>query len=144
MGRLRGLTGPACAGVLLIAGLTGCGDDTHLPQAPSATPFTTSPVSILQQGNADVTIDTATVTFMLDNSRSLVAHLTVRSNAATPITVTIRGSLYDPSHQLVGDVSGGQINVASGSTMGVQLTGPTPLGTIASATFEATAQPSPG
>jgi hypothetical protein len=60
-----------------------------------------------------------------------------------PITVTIRGSLDDPSHQLVGDVSGGQINVAPGSTIGVQLSGPTPLGTIASATFEATAQPSP-
>jgi hypothetical protein len=139
MRRLPRLTGPACAAVLLVAGLTGCGDVTHLPQAPSASPFTAKSVTIAQQGNADVSIDTSSVTFALDDTRALVAHLTVRSNAAAPVTVVIRGSIYDPRHQLVGDLTGGQINVAPGATVAVELTGPTPIGTIASATFEATA-----
>jgi hypothetical protein len=143
MGRLRTLTGPAWAVALLVAGLTACGDQTRIPQAPSASAFEASSVSILQQGNADVTVDTSSVTFKLDGSRSLVAHLTLRSTAEAPITVVIRGSLYDTTHQLVGDVTGGQINVSPGSTVTVELNGPTPLGTIASATFETTAQPSP-
>ena len=38
---------------------------------------------------------------------------------------------------------GGQVDVAPGSTTDVELTGPTPLGTIAAAVFEVTAQVSP-
>jgi hypothetical protein len=143
MGRLRTLIGPASAAGLLVAGLAACGDVIRIPQAPSASAFVASSVAIVQQGNADVSIDTSSVTFALDDSRSLVAHLTLHSNAAVLATVTIRGSLYDPAHRLVGDLSGGEVNVAPGSTASVELTGPTPLGTIASATFEATAQPSP-
>ncbi len=139
---LRRFLGPACVAVLLAA-LSGCGDDTKLPQAPSASPFSTSSVSVGQQGNAAATIDTASVTFKLDDSRSLVAHLMVRSTAASTIAISIRGSLYDPHHALIGDVSGGQINVSPGSTTAVQLTGPAPLGTIASVTFELTAKPTP-
>lgn len=137
---LRRFLGPACAAVLLV-GLSGCGDETKLPQAPSSSPFSTTSVSIGQQGNANATIDTRSVTFKLDDSRSLVAHLMVRSNAKSTIAISIRGSLYDPHHALIGDVSGGLINVSPGSTTAVQLTGPTPLGTIASATFEITAKP---
>jgi hypothetical protein len=65
------------------------------------------------------------------------------STATTTITISIRGSIYDPQHSLVGDVSGGQINVGPGSTADIPLTGPTPLGTIASAVFEVTSQASP-
>ena len=139
---LRRFLGPICVAVLL-AGLSGCGDDTKLPQAPSTSPFSTSSVSVSQQGNADAAIDTSSVTFKLDDSGSLVAHLSVHSNAAATIAISIRGSLYDPHHALIGDVSGGQINVSPGSTTAVQLTGPTPHGTIASATFELTAKPTP-
>ena len=135
--------GPACPAVFLIAALAACGDDTTLPQAPSTAPFATSSVEITQQGNADATIDTSSVTFKLDDSRSLVVHLTMRSTATSTIAVSIRGSLYDPKHALVGDVTGGQINVPPGGTAAVQLNGPTPLGTIASATFELTAKPTP-
>ena len=141
--RLLRRFGPACAAALLIATLAACGDDTKLPQAPSSSPFSTSPVSITQRGNAAATIDTSSVTFKLDDSRSLVAHLTVRSTARSTIAVSIRGSLYDPHHALIGDVTGGQINVQPGSTAAVQLNGPAPLGTIAAATFELTAKPTP-
>ncbi len=140
---LRRLLAPACTVALLLAGLAACGDDTKLPVAPSSTPFSTTPVSVAQQGNADVTIDTSSATFKLDDSRSLVVHLTVHSNAASTIAISIRGSLYDPNHALIGDVTGGQVNVEPSSTTAVQLNGPTPLGTIASATFEVTAKATP-
>ena len=143
MRRMRTIIGPACTVVLLLAALTACGDDTKLPEAPSSTPFKASTVAILQTGNAPATIDTSSVTFVLDDTRSLVAHLTVRSTANSSVTVTIRGSVYDPQHSLVDDLTGGQVNVTPGSTTAVELTGPTPLGTIASATFEVSASPSP-
>lgn len=127
----------------LTIALVACGDDTHIPPGPSATPFTTGSVAVTQDGNADVAIDTSSVTFTLDATRALVARMTVHSKDAKAVTIAIRGSVYDPGHQLVGDLTGGQINVEPGSTVNVQLSGPTPLGTIASATFEATAQPSP-
>jgi hypothetical protein len=111
---------------------------------PSSTPFTADPKpSISQEGSAPVTIDTSSVTFMPDDSGSLVVHVTLTSTSAAPVTVIVRGSLYDTSHAIVGDVTGGQVNVAPGSTTTIQLNGPRPLGTIASATFEATTQPSP-
>jgi hypothetical protein len=138
---LRRFVGPACAATLLMVGLTGCGDVTKLPEAPSATPFATSTISVVQQGNADATIDKSSVTFMLDDTRSLVAHLTVRSKANSTIAISIRGSVYDPHHALIGDLSGGQVNVGPRGTAAVQLTGPTPLGTIAAVTFELTATP---
>ena len=142
MRRPQTLTGLGCA-ALLLAGLTGCGNDTKLPQAPSSSPFSTGSVAITQRGNADASIDTSSATFKLDDAGTLVAHLSVRSTAATTITISIRGSIYDPQHRLIGDVTGGQIDVAPGSTAPGQLTGPTPLGTMASAVFELTAQPSP-
>jgi hypothetical protein len=139
----RRLVGPACAAGLMIVALAGCGDDTKLPEAPSSSAFSTSAVAITQQGNAEATIDTNSVTFKLDDSRALVAHLTVRSTATSTTAVAIRGSLYDPHHALIGDVTGGQVDIPPGSTTSVELTGPTPIGTIASATFELTAKPTP-
>jgi hypothetical protein len=141
--RLLRRFGPACAAAFAVAALAACGDDTTLPQVPSTGPFQTSSVSITQLGNAAATIDTSSVTFKLDDARSLVAHLTLRSTATSTIAVSVRGSLYDPHHALIGDVTGAQINIAPGSTTTVQLNGPTPLGTIASATFELTAKPTP-
>lgn len=141
MPQLRRFAAPACAATLLIVGLSGCGDNTKLPQAPSSSPFSTSSISVVQQGNAAVTIDTTSVTFKLDDARSLIANLVVRSNATSTITISIRGSIYDPNHALIGDVTGGQVNVSPGTTTPVELTGPTPLGTIAAVTFELSATP---
>ncbi len=141
MRRVDRLVGIACAGSLLVVAMTGCGDETKLPEAPSATAFATSTVSILQRSNAAARIDPASVTFKLDDARSLVVTLTVRSTARSIIALSIRGSLYDPHHALVGDVTGAQINIQPNATAAMQLNGPTPLGTIASATFELTAKP---
>jgi hypothetical protein len=143
MRALASLLAPAFVATVLLGALTGCGEATTLPQTPSATPFKAGTVAIVQQGNAAAAIDTSSVTFTLDDSRSLVIHLNVRSSAPTVVTVTIRASLYDPSHNLIGDAVGGQISVQPGQPAAVELTGPTPLGTIASVTFEVTAQAQP-
>lgn len=135
--------GVACAAALLLMALSGCGDQAKIPQAASATPFAASTVAITEQGNADASIDTKSVSFMLDDSRSLVVHLTLTSHAAAPISVSVRVSLYDPRHSLVGDAIGGQVKVQPGQQTPLSLTGPTPLGTIASAVFEVSGQPSP-
>lgn len=143
MRHVRRSIGPVCAMAVALLALAACGDDTKLPQAPAASPFQTATVSIAQTSNVDASIDTSSVTFKLDDSRSLVAHLTVRSMASASLTISIRGSIYDPNHALVGDVTGGQIDVPPGGSTPMQLTGPTPQGTIASATFEITATPTP-
>jgi hypothetical protein len=144
MRRLLRLVGPACAATLAMVGLTACGDTVQVPKPPTATPFSTiTAAQISQQGNAPVTINPSSVTFSPDDTQSVVVHLTGQSAAPSSITISVRGSLFDPQHQLIGDVSGGQINVAPGSSVDVQLTGPTPLGTIASAVFEVSTQPSP-
>lgn len=129
--------------VLPLALIAACGDATTIPEAASATPFTAASVAVTQQGNADVSVDTASVTFALDDTRSLVVHLTLTSHAQGTVTVSLRASLYDPKHNLVGDATGGQIDVKPGATVAVQLSGPTPLGTIASAVVEASTAPSP-
>jgi hypothetical protein len=144
MRRLLTLIGPTCAATLAALSLTSCGDTVQVPHPPSATPFSTITVAqITQEGNAPATIDPSSVTFNPDDTQSLVVRLKVHSTATTSITISVRGSIFDTQHQLIGDVSGGEINVAPGSTVDVELTGPTPLGTIASAVFEVSTQPSP-
>jgi hypothetical protein len=133
--------GAALATALLLVALSGCGDDTKIPQAVSATPFATSSVAITQRGNADATIDAGSVSFKLDDSRSLVVRATLTSRASSLISVSVRASLYDPSHNLVGDAIGGQVKVQPGQPTVLSLSGPTPLGTIASALFEVSGQP---
>jgi hypothetical protein len=135
--------GTACATALLLVAPSGCGDDTKIPQAVSATPFATSTVAITQRGNADATIDANSVSFKLDDSRSLVVRATLTSHATSLISVSVRASLYDPSHNLVGDAIGGQVKVQPKQQTTLSLSGPTPLGTIASAVFEVSGQPSP-
>ncbi len=142
MRRLQGRGSLAVALLLLAAGLVGCGD-VRLPEAPSSAALTTGHVAVDQQGSTVVTVDPASVSFVVDASGSLVAHLRVRSAAAGSTTVSIRGSLFDAAHRLVGDVTGGSIDVAPGGTPAITLTGPAPGGTIASATFEASVLPSP-
>lgn len=135
--------GTACTVALPLVALSGCGDDTKIPQAASVTPFATSSVAITQQGNADATIDTSSVTFRLDDARSLVVHATLTSHATSMISISVRASLYDPAHSIVGDAIGGQVMVQPGQQTTLSLNGPTPLGTIASAVFEVSQQPAP-
>lgn len=135
--------GTACTVALLLVALSGCGDDTKIPQVVSATPFATSTVAITQRGNADATIDSRSISFRLDDSRSLVVHVTLTSHAASLISVSVRASLYDPGHSIVGDAIGGQVKLQPGQQTTLSLSGPTPLGTIASAVFEVSVQPAP-
>lgn len=135
--------GGCCLVTLLLIAVSGCGDDTRLPQAVSATAFATSTVAVTQQGNADATIDTHSVSFRLDDSRSLVVHATLTSHATSMISVSVRASLYDPGHSLVGDAIGGQVKVQPGQQTVLSLSGPTPIGTIASAVFEVSDLPTP-
>jgi hypothetical protein len=100
-------------------------------------------VAITQRGNAAATIDARSVSFKLDDSRSLVVRATLTSHATSLISISARASLYDPRHNLVGDAIGGQVKVQPGQQTTLNLSGPTPLGTIASAVFEVSGQPSP-
>lgn len=129
-----------CLLVLSLSALAACGD-TRLPEAPSTSPFAASTVSIRQVGNAPVTIDPSTVSFALDDARSLRVMLRLTSQASGPVTVSIRASLYDSRGGLIGDATGGQPNLQPGVATPLMLTGPTPLGTIASATLEASIPP---
>jgi hypothetical protein len=140
---VRTLAGTACAAALLLVGLTGCGDDTKIPQAALATQFAASTVAITQQGNANATIDTSSVSFALDDTRSLVVHLTLTSHAFAKSSISVRVTLSDPKHNIIGDAIGGQVNVVPGQKATLALSGPTPLGTIASAVFEVSDRASP-
>lgn len=115
--------------------LAACGT---APQAEvaSATPLTAQTVTVRQSGNAAAQLVTSTITFQLDGSGSLVIHADAISQAAAAQTITARASLYDASGGLIGDATGGQIAVPAGETASLQLNGPAPHGTIASATVE--------
>ncbi|MGH7687760.1 MAG: hypothetical protein ACREN2_13235 [Candidatus Dormibacteria bacterium] len=123
----------AAAGSALVA----CGS-TAQPEVQSAAPLTAQSVSARQTGNAPAQVVTPTISYQLDDSGSLVIHLTVRSQAPGAETVTVRASLFDAGGALIGDATGGRTSVPPGSAADLQLNGPAPHGTIAAATFEVT------
>jgi hypothetical protein len=137
-GKVFGAVLVSCAGMALAA----CGSSS-VPEVASATPLTTGSVSFSQTGNAAAHVQAGSVTYRLDDSGSLVVTLNVISTSATPQTIAVRASLYNSSGGVVGDATGAQIQVAPGKTAPVQLNGPAPQGTIASAVFELTAVASP-
>jgi len=140
-GRIALSTLSATAALVLVA----CGDSVTLPEAPSSSPLTTGSVNqhVTQTGDAMVTIDPASVMFKVDNSRSLVVTFRLTSTAAEPQSVEVRASLYDGGGQVIGDATGGAVDVAPGAVVDFQLNGNYPDGSIASVTFEAHAQASP-
>src|SRR5947209_8293920 len=143
MGRWRRLAGGGALTLLVAGVVAACGDTTRIPQAAASGALISAPVRVEQTGNAPVQIDTSSATFKIDDSGSLVVSCRLSSNAQAPQTIALRATLYDSSGKIVGDATGGAVNVAPGSSIGVQLTGPAPLGTIASARFEASTQASP-
>ena len=130
--------------VVLLCALAavGCGETVHVEQAAS-TALTEQAVSVKQTGNAPVQIQPGSVAYRLDDARLLQVSLVVHSSAGAAQTVTVRGSFYDKAGRLVGDATGSQLNVGPGSDVTVDLSGPTPNGTIASGTFEVATVPSP-
>jgi hypothetical protein len=128
----------ACALTLLVV---ACGETPHVQQAAS-TPLTEASVPLRQTGNAPVSIAAGSVSYRLDDARLLQVTLIVHSTARTAQTVSVRGSFADKAGRLIADASGSQLNVAPGSDTQVTLSGPTPNGSIAAATFEITTIPS--
>jgi hypothetical protein len=128
------------AAVLLVV---ACGSDT--PQVPQAvaTPLTESSVDFKQTGDAPAVIDQGSISYRLDDARLLQVGLSVRSTAAAAETVSIRASLYEKDGRLIGDATGGAINVGPGATVQIRLSGPHPNGTIASAVYEVHVVPAP-
>jgi hypothetical protein len=125
-------------GLLLVA----CGSETpHVDQA-SAAALTESSVAVKQTGSAPVSVVDGSVHFRLDDARLLKVSATVHSTAGTAQTVSIRASLYDKSGKLIGDASGGSLDAAPGADTQLELSGPQPNGTVASATFEISTVPS--
>lgn len=130
---------PAASGLLL----AGCGGSGTADEAVNATPVAVPNVAITQTGDTDISIPTDQVTFALDASQLLVIDLHLHSAAAAPRTVAVRATVYDRSGRIVGDATGAAIRVQPGVDTPVELSGPTPNGTIASATLEVHTVPSP-
>lgn len=133
----RGVT--VAAALLVVA----CGDSAPSAQQAASSPLTESNVGFKQTGDAAVQIVPSSVTYHVDDARLLQVVLTVHSTASAAQTVTVRGSFYDKAGKLVDDATGSQLAVAPGSTTTVTLSGPAPLGTIASGTFEVSTIPAP-
>jgi hypothetical protein len=115
--------------------LVACGSSPQ-PVAQASPPLTTQSVDARQTGNGAARIIASSITYQIDNSGSLVIHLSVQSQAATPETVTVRASLFDSGGNLIGDATGGQVQVPPSGSASIQLNGPAPHGTIASAVYE--------
>ena len=125
--------------------LAACGDTPALPQTSGQTPVAASSVSVKVTGSGagQIAIAPNTVTFHLDAARSMVVTLSATTQSPRPLAVIIRASLYDSQNKLVGDAAGGQVDVAPGKATQLELSGPTPTGTVAAATFEVTVVATP-
>jgi hypothetical protein len=121
--------------------VVACGDSTpSVPQAASS-PLIGSSISIKQTGDAPVQIVQNSAVWGIDNAKLVNVTVTVHCTAGSAVTVSGRASLYDKDGKLVGDATGGQLNVQRGKDVQLRLTGPTPIGTVVSATFEFTTIP---
>jgi len=141
---MRGLQGKVLAliATCAAAGVAGCGSSSQLPEA-SGSPLTTGTVGFSQTGNADAHIQKSSVTYRIDASGSLVVQLSLASSAAATQTISVRATLYNNLGSIIDDAVGGQVQVTPGGTAQVELTGPPPQGTIASAVFEVSATSAP-
>ncbi|HXA29828.1 MAG TPA: hypothetical protein VN193_13900 [Candidatus Angelobacter sp.] len=122
--------------------VVACGDAAvTVPQA-AATPLLAAEISVKQTGDAPVKMDQSSLRWQVDDARLVNVSLTVHSMAGAAVTMSGRATLYDKDGKPVGDVSGGALNVAAGADVQLKMTGPTPNGTVTSATFEFTTVPS--
>jgi hypothetical protein len=127
-----------CAAALA---LVACGDSAvNVPQA-AATPLLAADISVQQTGDAPVKIVPGSVHWSIDDAHLLNVTLRVHSNAKSAQTVSGRASLSDKAGKLVGDATGGVLNVQPNQDVDLKLSGPTPNGTVTSASFEFTTIP---
>ncbi|HEX6492798.1 MAG TPA: hypothetical protein VF112_04765 [Candidatus Dormibacteraeota bacterium] len=127
------------AGGLLLA----CGGPQVIDQAVSQTPLALANVAVTQTGDSDVAIPPGGITFSQDAARLLVVDVRLRFSGPQPRTVALRATVYDQTGRIVGDATGGAIQVVPGSEVSVELSGPTPTGTIAAVTVEVHTVPAP-
>jgi hypothetical protein len=127
------------AGGLLLA----CGGPPVIDQVVNQTPLAVPNVVVTQTGDPDVVIPPGGVTFSQDAARLLVIDIRLRFTGAQPRTVALRATVYDATGRIVGDATGGAIQVTPGSEIPVELSGPTPSGTIAAVTVEVHTVPAP-
>jgi hypothetical protein len=135
----RSLLVPLAGGLLL----GGCGEPAVIDQATTQTPVAVASPAVTQTGDRDVTVEQGSVAVRLDAARLLVISLRLRSAAPDVRTVTLRATVYDQTGRIVGDASGGVVRVAAGAETGVELSGPTPSGTISAITLEVHTVPAP-
>lgn len=128
--------------VVVAAALAGCGSATQ-SEVGATSRLTTGSVAVRQSGTAQVQLQQSSVTYRLDDSGGLVVTLSVTSEASSAQTIMARATLYSSSGAVIGDASGGTTAVPAGGTATLQLNGPAPQGTIASAVFEITALNAP-
>ena len=128
---------------MTLVAVTACGDTSKLPEAQPTGSLTAGTVRIEQTGNAHAQVDPSTVTFQLDDSGALVVKMTIRSTSGATQTITTTGSLFDSNGKLIGNATGGLIDVPAGGTVQLQLNGLPPNGTIATARFELSNQIAP-
>jgi len=124
-------------GLLVVA----CGDAPPTVPLAAPTQLLAGSIGVTQTGDAPVKIAAGSVKWSIDNARLVNVGLTVHSSAAKAVTVSGRASLYDKAGKPVGDVTGGALNVQPNSDAQLFLSGPTPNGTVTSATFEFTTIP---
>jgi hypothetical protein len=139
VGRRSLLLAPLAGGLLLVS----CGDTPVVDEATTQPPVQAPHVAVTQTGDATVVVPPDGARFRLDNAGLLVVDVVVRSTAAAPQTISLRASVYDSTGRLVGDATGGSVRVAPGAETTVELSGPTPLGTITAVTVEVHTLPAP-
>lgn len=121
--------------------VVACGDATPVVPQAAPSPLLASSIAVKQSGDAPVQIAAGSASWHIDDAKLVNVSLTVHSSAKLAVTVTARASLYDKDGKLVGDATGGQLNVPPGGDVQLRLSGPTPHGTVTSATFEFTTIP---
>jgi len=123
--------------------LVACGSDTPTVPQAAAAPLIATSVSVKQTGDAPVKLVENSVTLKIDDAKLINVTLTAHSTATRAVTMSARASLYDKDGKLVGDATGGALQVQPNADVQLKLTGPTPSGTVSSATFEFTTIPAP-
>jgi hypothetical protein len=124
-------------------GLVACGGDTPTVPQAAASPLIGASVSVKQTGDAPVRLVDNSVSWKIDDAKLVNVTLSVHCTASQVVTVSGRASLYDKGGRLIGDATGGALQVQPNSDAQLKLSGPTPTGTVSAATFEFTTIPAP-
>jgi hypothetical protein len=136
----------ACAGGLLAlaaVAVGACGSMAASPEADNRPPLTTSRVEVKPTGDTSISLVDGGTTFHRDDAGLLVIEVKVHNSTSTSQTVVLKATLFDATGFQLGRAGGGAVNVAPGADALIELTGPLPAQSIAGATIEIVATPTP-